>query len=206
MKVYDINAPVPQGPAKRDQQAFLIAISFHESALRALEVATAPSGKPISAVCPAIVAYAFAAELYLKSLAAVGTGTGPVKGHKLGLLYGRLDQEVKLEIATRYQRRTGRDATALGADLRAFGDAFQEWRYIFEGDGLQVRINLLVAFTQSAYETGRVLFPDWEVDVWQDERFRATAEKPSMTVMNLGGGTFLHLVDGTGGMLHTPEA
>jgi hypothetical protein len=48
--------------------------------------------------------------------------------------------------------------------------------------------------------------PDWKVSEYQDNRIHAGEEEPTMTVANLGGGTFLHVVDGTGGTLNTPEA
>ncbi|MDI1363519.1 MAG: hypothetical protein PSX79_01390 [bacterium] len=206
MKVFDVKALTPQGPAGRDQQAFLLAVEFHESAIRAFDTTVAPNGKPICATIPGIVSYAFAAELYLKSLAGVGTGPGPIKGHRLNILYARLDGGVRAEIANRFQRRTGRGPGDLAKDLQDFGQVFQEWRYVYEGDGLQVRVNLLVAFTQGLFETARSIFPDWAVDPWQEDRFRAMPDQPSMTMVNLGGGTFLHVVDGTGGTLNTPEA
>jgi hypothetical protein len=88
MKVYDISAPTPQGPAAQDQQAFLIGIDFHEAAIRAGVEVKDPEGAPIVALCPMIVSYAFAVELYLKALASLGTGRPPIKGHKLHVLFG----------------------------------------------------------------------------------------------------------------------
>ena len=201
MKVYDVKAPTLQGPAAADQQAFLIGIDFHEAALRAgLEVLD-PTGAPVVALCPMIVSYAFAAELYLKSLSATAT-----KNHRLNVLYQRLDIPTREMLAALYRDRTGRGSCDLAEDLCAFAAAFVDWRYVFEGKGQQVHVNLLIGFTKSVYETIRQLRPTWTVRPHQDERLRAIQERPTMTVANLGGGTFLHLVDGTGGQLNTPEA
>jgi hypothetical protein len=194
MKVYDIHASTPQGPAARDQQTFLIGIDFHEAALRAALEARDPAGAPIVALCPMIVCYAFAAELYLKSLTPV-----PNRKHELNVLYGRLSVQIRDDIAAFYQARTGRGPRDLAGDLRAFAVAFTNWRYVFEGQGQQLRVNLLVAFTKAVYETVRLRRPGWEVRPYLDERFRADEQSPTMTVANLGGGTFLQIVDGTGG-------
>jgi len=99
VKVYDILAPTPQGPASRDQQAFLIGVDFHEAAIRAGTTVTDPDGAPVPTICPMIVSYAFAAELYLKSLLNVGSGLGPAKAHKLKVLFGRLCPAVAASVA-----------------------------------------------------------------------------------------------------------
>jgi hypothetical protein len=200
MKVFDVQAPTPQGPASENQQAFLIGLDFHEAALRAgLEIYD-PAGVPITALCPMIVSYAFAAELYLKSLAG-----SAIKNHRLNVLYGRLSDQIRDDIAAFYQARTGRGPRDLEGDLRAFAVAFTDWRYVFEGHGQQLRVNLLVAFTRAVFETIRLRRPAWEVSSYRDGRIRAAEETPTMTVVNLGGGTFLQIVDGTGGTLNEPN-
>jgi hypothetical protein len=172
MNVYDISASTPQGPAARDQQAFLIGISFHEAALRCEVEVKDSDGAPVVALCPMIVAYAFAAELYLKALATAGASHPPIKGHKLHVLYGRLNGAVQNDVAIAYLARTGRVAGELDGDLRAFGNAFADWRYVFEGAGQQVRVNLLAAFVQATYATIRNLCPDWSVRLDQDTRLQ----------------------------------
>lgn len=194
MQVSDIHAPTPQGPALRAQQTFLLGVDFHESAYRALAPDRTPAGRPVDAIVPAIVAYAFAAELYLKSLAGLGAGAGPTRGHHLPMLFGRLDGAVRIEIARRYQLRTDRDAAILADDLRAFGNVFKDWRYVYEGDGLHVRTNLLIACAQSLLDSVLSFQPDWSIDAWQATRLTGPPPQPSMTMMNLGGGTFMHLV------------
>jgi hypothetical protein len=207
VKVYDFHGPTPQGAAAQDQQAFLIGIDFQEAALRCEVSVRDPDGAPVVALCPMIVSYAFAAELYLKALATAGTGRSAIRGHKLHVLFGRLDGDVRDEIALAYEARTGRSATDLDGDLRAFNDAFVDWRYVFEGAGQQVRVNLLAAFVQSIYTTIRSRCPDWSVRQAQDARLQRRPATLSMTVANLGGGTFVHMLDGTeGAQLNTPDS
>ncbi len=201
MKTYKFHAPTPQGPAAEDQQAFLIGVDFHEAAIRSGTEFRDPAGAPILALCPMIVCYAFAAELYIKSLL-----TSRRLNHRLNVLFGHLPSNVQTDIAERYRTRTGRDRKALDNDLRTLATAFVDWRYVFEGEGQQVHVNLLIAFTKSAFEAIRARRPDWIVRPYLDERLRADEAEPSMTVANLGGGTFVHLIDGTGGTLNTTAA
>jgi len=109
MKVYDIHAPTPHGPAARDQQAFLIGVDFHEAALRTSVSVRDTDGAPVTTLCPMIVSYAFAAELYLKSMATLGRAMPPAKTHKLKVLFGRLCPDLQASIAQRYLARTGRN-------------------------------------------------------------------------------------------------
>jgi len=101
--------------------------------------------------------------------------------------------------------RTGRSSKELETDLAAYANAFADWRYVFEGTGQQVRVNLLVAFAKALYEEALALNPGWAIRADKHDRLTADNERPTMTVMNLGGGTFLNLVDGTIGVLNTPE-
>ena len=201
MKRYNISAPTPQGPAGRNQQAFILGMDFHEAAIRASETRTETSGRPVMALCPMIVAYAFSAELYLKALS-----PKPIKNHRLNVLFSRLDQHTRHTIDTNYLAISGRSLVELEMDLKELSNAFVEWRYIYEGDGLQVHTNLLIAFVKAVFLSIRALQSTW--DVTQDAQARLTANEisPSMTVKNFGGGTFLHMVDGTGGTLNTPDA
>lgn len=204
MKVYRLDAPTPQGSAARDHQAFLQAIDFHEGAMRAGEEVRDPEGAPVASTNAMVVCYAFAAELYLKCLAMIGGGLGPTKGHKLHVLFGRLSGDVQGRLALAYEELTGRPAKALSYDLRLFTDAFHDWRYVYEGEGQQLHTNLLQAFVKAAYVTVRALRPHWSVAAYQHERIVAFVSS-SMTLVNLGGGVFVHVTDGTG-TLNTRDA
>ena len=146
-----------------------------------------------------VVCCAFAAELYLKSLVKT-----PINNHRLNILYGRLSSQLRNDLAARYEARTGRNSSALEKDLRTFANAFREWRYIFEGEGQQIHLNLLIAFTQAVYETVRLYRSSWEISADRDARLRAN-EMKHVTLANLGGGTFIHVTDGTG-TINQPQA
>ncbi|MDB5468680.1 MAG: hypothetical protein JWR84_240 [Caulobacter sp.] len=174
-----------------------MALDFHEAAIRCSEEALDPLGASVLPLCPTVVSYAFAAELYLKSLATIGDGLGPAKGHKLNVLFGRLSASLKEDISAAYAAKTGRSRVQMDADLLRLAKTFEDWRYVYEADGRQLHLNLLIAFTLSIYEVSRSVRPDWDVRAYRDERIRFTTNDPSMTVINLGGGTFVHLVGGT---------
>jgi hypothetical protein len=199
MKIFDLHFPTSQGRAAKDQQAFLMGLSFHEAALRAGKQVSDPDGAPVTACCPMVVCYAFAAELYLKSLVQT-----PITNHRLNVLNDRLSSEIQAAVGARYEARTGRNSVSLRQDLRTFANAFREWRYIFEGEGQQIRLNLLIAFTQAVYEIVRLYRSEWQVSSDRDARLRAS-ELEHVTLANLGGGTFIHVMDGTG-TINQPEA
>jgi hypothetical protein len=67
----------------------------------------------------------------------------------------------------------------------ALANAFKDWRYVFEGEGRQLRVNLLVAFTKAVYKTIRLRRPDWEVRSYRDGRIRAANESPSSDALGL---------------------
>jgi len=199
MRVYDVHAPKNQGPAAADQQAFLIGIAFHEAAIRSAREVVDRDGAPVIALCPMVVNYAFAAELYLKSLMPKAP-----RGHRLNVLFAKLEPSFRDAITVRYESRTGRLAVDLQKDILALSNLFVEWRYVFEGEGQVAHSNLLIAFTKAVYETIRTSFPAWPVNEEQDEYFRLAYDE-TMTVANFGGGTFLHVIDGTG-LLNQPDA
>jgi hypothetical protein len=202
MKVFDIKAPTPQGPAPHNHQAFLIGLQFHEAGIRTAAEIKDRDGTPVAVTCPMIVCYAFSAELYLKSLT-----SRPIRSHELKTLFSGLPRQARKIIEDLYKQRTGRGQSALNADLDTMSNAFADWRYVFEGDGgQQLHFHLLNAFVKSTFECVRLLKPYWEVSATREARFLADEEKPIMTIKNLGGGTFLAMVDGSGGTLNTPDA
>jgi hypothetical protein len=203
MRIYNVDAPTPQGPALRNQQAFLQGLDFHEAAARAVEIRRDEAGAAIQPLCPMIVCYAFAIELYLKSL------QKKARGHDLSVLFKSVNSPTRKKIEEIYKDRTGRGHKEAETDIEKMARAFEDWRYVFEGEGQQVHTNLLIAFARSALEAAKDLNPSWVCPRHIEDqivRLLTSDQGPSMTVKNLGGGTFLHLTDGTGGALNTPEA
>jgi hypothetical protein len=204
MKTYDITGPTPQGPAARDQQTFLQGLEFHEAAIRSATTQVDEQGAPAVALCPMIVSFAFAIELYLKSLIPAGA-----RGHDLEALFAKLSSPVRKRIQEAYLARTGRNHTALDGDLKKFAGAFADWRYIFEGEGQQIYTNLLAALAKAVAETAISIEPEWPGAAHhkrQLDRLMVADTELIMTVKNLGGGVFVGFVDGTGGTLNTPDA
>jgi hypothetical protein len=151
-----------------------------------------------------IVCYAFAIELYLKSLIQQN-----LKSHDITVLYGKINSPTRKTIAEAYKTRTGRNQRQLEHDLQHMNNAFMDWRYVFEGAGQQIHTNLLAALCKSILETAKSVHVEQcqlPHAMARIDRLLANLVSPSMTVVNLGGGTFLDIVDGTGGMLNTPEA
>jgi hypothetical protein len=156
MKTYDIAAPTPQGPALRDQQTFLQGLDFHEAAVRCAIRQIDEGGAATAVLCPMIVCFAFAIELYFKSLITTGT-----KGHGLDVLFKKLSSPIQKKIQEAYKSRTGRNHKMLEGDLQKLAGAFADWRYIFEGEGQQIYTNLLAALTKSIVQTAISIRPDW---------------------------------------------
>jgi hypothetical protein len=94
----------------------------------------------------------------------------------------------------------------LADHLRRLSRAFEDWRYVFEGEGQQLPMNLLIAFVKVVYGVVRARHREWHVRPDEDQRLLGEALQPSMTVANLGAGTFTHIVDGTSGTLIRPGA
>jgi hypothetical protein len=201
MKTYDIHAPTPQGPAGRDEQAFQLGMQFHEAGIRAAEETNDPDGRPVSVHCPMVVCYAFSAELYLKSIISRQT-----KKHDLKLLFEQLASPLRKTVEDRYAKRTGRGSSVLRTDLERFSRAFEDWRYVFEAAGQMLHFNLLDAFVKSVFESIRLHRGSWKVPENRAARLLSNAIRPIMTLMNVGGGTFIAAIDGTGGTLNTPQA
>src|SRR5437879_325971 len=102
-------------------------------------------------MAPAVVCYAFALELYLKLLHVLTTGKSP-KGHKLDELFLGLPPSAKAEITALY----GNNALAA---LSAAGDAFVEWRYGHEHEGLTINPSVLSGLATCCHQVARRIMP-----------------------------------------------
>lgn len=201
MKTYKIEAPTPQGPATEKQQAFLLGVEFHDAAIRAGLPKVEENGTESAAVIPMVVCYAFSVELYFKSLISHRTG-----GHELAVLFEKINSPIRKEIAAEYELITGRNQRQLEADTQHLSKIFVDWRYVYEGAGQQIYTNLLVSLAKTALKVAgvrhaeRCRLPHVSAKI---ARLLST-ENAELTVCNLGGGTFIHAVDGTG-TVNRPE-
>lgn len=142
---------------------FANALQFHEAGWRA--AAQVPHENdpnqftfPVVAV---VACYAFAAELYIKSLAMLEGRNPKEGGHRLNELFKKLTHDNAELIASAYREKTGRNREQLEADLAEFGNAFHEWRYVYEMTPAGIDITLLNAFARAAYVTVRMRAPEW---------------------------------------------
>ena len=141
------------GPGAPELNAYSLASQFHSGALNCLTIREVPGQDAIEVdMAPGIVCLAFAAELYLKTLHLARTGKAP-KGHKLHVLFGNLPADLSARIGSRYSARSGRSASEFSADVQGFGNAFAEWRYVYETDApIHLELGRLMLFVATLFE------------------------------------------------------
>lgn len=163
----------PAKPKPSAQQAFNIAVSFHEGSVRCGTNEIDPNtGQQIAPLAPDIVTAAFAAELYMKAL--VLRREPEVCGHNLEWLFkNALDDAERKAIGSHYQTLIGADSNRLLSDLEKFARAFTEWRYVFEVNERMAEANALLAFVRAAYFAVRDIAPEWPVSQYLHERILA---------------------------------
>lgn len=162
-------------PVPIETVMFGTAVGFHEAAQRSFEQRAHADGTVSFPVVPAIVSLAFACELYLKALHALSTGKGR-QGHRLNVLFAGLAQDHIEKIEGRFCERTGKSPADLRADLAAFGNAFVEWRYVYEQKSAQIDVQALGQLAATLYEVGTELRPEWVQRPYLDPRLRAPTQ------------------------------
>ena len=93
------------------------------------------------AATPFVVNSSFAAELYIKTLHDLEGHS--VRGHKLTDLYAKLSPEHKRlidESALAVRQHFSDDVPDLTASIAMLNEAFEQWRYIYEKDRLEIHI------------------------------------------------------------------
>lgn len=102
-----------------------------------MELRPLPDGQSQMLATPSVVCLAFSIEAGLKAIALSEGGTAA--GHKLDLLYASLSATTQAAI----EGDVGIDKPAFDAALAGVTNAFDEWRYIYEGSGVNVDIAFL---------------------------------------------------------------
>lgn len=116
-----------------------IAHTFHLAAQRCEEQRPLQNGKFEMLICPAIVNYAFACELYIKYLLQIN-GVEQCRKHKLTDLFGLLPETSQQEI------RTKMNTANFNQELNSISNAFVDWRYIYEKNNAFLHIDFLRRF------------------------------------------------------------
>lgn len=105
-----------------------------------------------AALNPAVVCYAFSSELYLKLLHLLAVGA-PIKGHKLDELFDALPQDTQKAVLSNYDQRD------LPGEIKKAANAFTEWRYGHEHEGLAINPSVLASLAKACHMTARKLKP-----------------------------------------------
>ena len=159
---------------------------FHEAAMRCAEPVGLSEGYS-APTPPMITCFALAAELYLKALLLAG-GREPPKQHRLNVLLAMLAPTVQADIMRHLRTLTGESDAELEKGIQQLGAAFVEWRYIFESEGRDIAVGLLVELARSLYEVIRTRQPGWAVDDYSDRRVREDSNNYPLHVICGRGG------------------
>jgi hypothetical protein len=185
------NIELLRGEQPQEQGMYNTAISFHEAALRCAEPVANEEGGTTAPTSPMIACYAFAAELYLKSLMVLATG-GVMTGHRLNVLFNRLPTETQASVAERFRSLINATEADLREALSDLGAAFVDWRYIYESDpGRHIDVRALVHFVQSLFAEIRDRKPDWPVAKHLRARLVAPPAQDILFVVSGGGGVMV---------------
>ena len=124
------------------ESMFGLANSFARVAIDIYETDFKKSPFDGSRTSPFIVNGAFAIELYIKTIYTLCKN--PQRGHHLIKLYEGLDKQVKDVITICEQQLQENYDLSEGANIRtcleALSKAFEQWRYLYEHERLQVQV------------------------------------------------------------------
>lgn len=164
-----------RGPVPMTDQIFKHGLTYHECALRCLELRDGHA----FLFQPSLVLLAFVVEIYLKGLLA--REERAARGHDHAQLFDQLDLATQEDIAARYAERHG--GQKLAEDLPAYSKLFVEVRYSYEFSGERAHYITGVAQLASAlYETWVTLRPDLiQAGIAHD---RITARSQGIPIIN----------------------
>lgn len=170
-----------------EQMIFDVGTSFHEAAMRCSQTVQNPDGSQSSPTSPMICCFAFAVELYLKSL----LHESNARGHDLAKLFGRLSSVDRRGMATRYEILTERKLPQLRRDIDNMANAFVDWRYIYEKSSAKIPVHRLATITRSLYQHVSSSRPQWHVNPFTHARIDLGLEHEVASTIYLGGGVMV---------------
>lgn len=150
------------GPGTPELNMFSQAGQFHAAGHRSLSGVRDPGGGIELHLAPGVICYAFASELYLKALHQIAFSKAP-RGHKLNVLFGNLPVTTRQIVEGFYQAQIGADPTKLASDLLNFSSAFEDWRYVYEQGGQELRLGALIHLTIALYRSVLHQRPNWPI-------------------------------------------
>lgn len=134
--------PPKYDPRKMSNQAR----SFREAAQRCEVQVANGDGSFEMPLVPAIVCYAFCAEVSLKAILA--SENTSATGHDLLNLFNKVSGERRAELSTALQV----EEQAIRSLASACKNAFADWRYIYESTNAQLNLQFLRQFAIAASE------------------------------------------------------
>lgn len=126
------------------------AYTFYLAAKRCEEPHPLQNGQLEILICPTIVNYAFACELYIKYLLQINNIEQCHK-HKLTDLFYLLPETSQQEI------RTKMDIANFNQELNSISNAFVDWRYIYEKNDKSLHIEFLRNFCNVLHDYASTL-------------------------------------------------
>jgi len=139
-----------------DQGLLNQAVGFFNAASRCFSnIAISPliQNSPMTA---GVVCSAFSVELYLKLVHVLSTGK-PIKGHKLLELFESLPEQAQSNISTKF------GDSNLKQLLAEASNAFVEWRYEHEHEGLTINPSFLLATAKACHLVAKEMKPELTV-------------------------------------------
>ena len=170
-----------------DQVVFDVGTSFHEAAMRCSHRVQNPDGSVSTPTSPMICCFAFAAELYLKSL----LHGSNARGHDLSKLFQRLSSVDRRGIATQYETLTERKLPLLRQDIEGMAKAFVDWRYIYEKSSAKIPVHRLASIARSIYNHVRIARPQWSVKPFLHERIDLALSGEVASTIYVGSGVMV---------------
>lgn len=175
----------------KERVAFDAAVNFHVGAKRCAEPhPTGKEGQVQTPAAPMICCYAFACELYLKSI----LDEQKARGHDLEKLFRRLSANQQDAIAHEYEELTGRSKPKFRQDVKEFGNAFVDWRYLHEKGKVKLAVHRLALFALALYRQARRTHPDWEIEQHTHEVIEGALPEEVVGQISLGGGLHVRAV------------
>lgn len=134
-------------------------LAFYNAGSRCIAGINLTPTKINAPMVPAVVCFAFAAELFLKLLVKIATGQA-VRGHELADLLAAVPEESRSEMARHY---SSSDVTKLQADVASISSAFVEWRYVYERGAIAINPQVVANVARAAYLVCRAKAPQIRV-------------------------------------------
>jgi hypothetical protein len=186
--------PLPRREREYERLIFTNGITFHEVAVRCDQPIDDGDGLICDALHAKITSYAFACELYLKSLILISTGVRS-RGHRLSELMLELPAEVRIRVQGDLSHRLGWSFADTEDQIEQLSPAFVDWRYVHErAVGSFIHVPTLFHLTQTLYQTIRALKPEWDVVDKQHDRLCAAPTEPVIWVIVAGGGQIVEIL------------